>query len=120
MAENITSARWDAVTTRLVDYMLAENVLEVPRDRLGDLADVAQEMVETNTLVETDGRFAFFHESLFDYFVAQRFLSGDESLPDAIARGEQPLSLCPLVRRVLQTQRNESFPRYIETVRLLL
>ncbi len=113
-------SRWDSVTSRLVDYMLSENVLEVPREQLEELASVADEMVESDALIEADGRYSFFHETLFDYFVAQRFLSGDKSLPDVIASGEQPLTLRPLVRRVLQTQRDESFPKYIETVRLLL
>src|SRR4051794_10820954 len=113
-------SRWDAVTGRLVDYMIEHDALSVPRHALGDLAGDADEMVEGEALIRRDDRYGFFHEGLFDYFVARRFQEGGRSLVDVVTGGEQPLTLRPLVRRVLQAQRDESFPRYIETVRLLL
>lgn len=112
--------RWDTATARLVDYMLDHDVREVPAEAVEGFHDEVERMVEAKVLVHGAGGYAFFHEGYLDYLAAQRFLDGGRDLLDAILSGEQGLARRPLIRQVLQMQRDRDFQTYVQNVQALL
>ena len=68
----------------------------------------------------SEDRVQFFHQSLFDYVYARRFVEREDNLLDAIRDRHQGLFIRALVKSVLTFMREVSKERYIDTVRHIL
>ena len=68
----------------------------------------------------SEDRIQFFHQSLFDYVYAKRFVERGDNLLDAIRDRHQGLFIRALVKSILTFMREASVERYIDAVRHIL
>lgn len=68
----------------------------------------------------SDERIQFFHQSLFDYVYARRFVERGDNLLDALTDRHQGLFIRALVKSVLTFLRESSIEGYIESIRHIL
>lgn len=88
----------DSAYSRELDYLLHEELLiRVSEDRV-----------------------QFFHQSLFDYVYARRFVERGDDLLDAIRDRHQGLFIRALVKSILTFMREDSVGRYIDAIRHIL
>jgi hypothetical protein len=79
------SVRWREVIDALCDYMSEKRTLSAPAERVDDYEDDARAMASENVLVRDRDRYAFFHESFFDYAFARRFAGNERELLPVLA-----------------------------------
>ncbi len=99
-AQSLTVSRvsLDSVYSRELEYLLHEEMLiRVSEDRV-----------------------QFFHQSLFDYVYARRFVERGDDLLDAIKDRHQGLFIRALVKSILTFMREGSVERYIDNIRHIL
>lgn len=88
----------DSVYSRELNYLLHEDML----------------------IQVSENRIQFFHQSLFDYVYARRFVERGDKLLDAIRDKHQGLFIRALVKSVMTFMRVDSVERYIDTVRHII
>lgn len=112
---------WPGVVRKLVDRMSESQQLSVPREALDSFpTEYVGQMVSEGVLVQDGGRFAFGHESFFDYCFARGFVDSGSSLLGEIDRGAQKLFLRAQVRQVLDYLRDADPPRYLRELENLV
>jgi len=79
---------WVEVVDALCDYMSCYQVLSAPASILDAWSADAQAMASEHVLARDRGRYAFFHESFFDYVFARRFASRGQDLIELLRAGE--------------------------------
>lgn len=111
--------RFDRVIEVLVDAMSSLQRLAVPQDVLdAENLDDDVDVLASEHLVIRDGRqISFFHETLFDYAFARRWIARNESVLDFLLGGEQELFRRAQVRQVLLHLREVDPPRLVREVR---
>ena len=117
-----TDVRFDRVIEVLVDAMSSLQRLAAPQEILeAESLDDDVEVLASEHLVIRDGRrISFFHETLFDYAFARRWIARNETLLDFLLSGEQALFRRAQVRQVLLHLREVDPPRFVREVRELL
>lgn len=68
----------------------------------------------------SEDRVQFFHQSLFDYVYARRFVERGDDLLDAIRDRHQGLFIRALVKSIMTFMREDSVERYIDAIRHIL
>jgi len=115
---------WVSVMDTLCDYMSDHQILFAPESVAYGREFVAEAMVSEQILIKTGKRYAFFHESFFDYAFAYQFVSKQRELVPFLLEGEQSLFRRDQVRQVLLQERAEDLsmndPRYLSDLRNLL
>lgn len=114
--------RFEAVVYSLVEYVTAHRQLSAPTSILDadGLVTDAEVLVSEHVLVQEGGRFAFFHESFFDYAFARHWGSSNRSLLEFLDSRDQELFRRAQVRQVLLHLRDDESERFLEEVRTLL
>ena len=93
---------WMSITVPMVEHMNDNEVLAAPASVL-DAADRRQlnALVSEGVLVRDESRFAFFHESYFDFLFARSFIAADEELVAFLRSHGQALFRRAQTRQVL-------------------
>ncbi|MCX6602225.1 MAG: hypothetical protein NTV52_01375, partial [Acidobacteria bacterium] len=96
------SDSWAEVIRVLVERMAATQQLSVPREMLDHVPVGYIYQMESEGVVSVDGRrYAFGHESFFDYCFARSYVRNDQSLVSFLSSSEQHLFRRAQVRQVL-------------------
>lgn len=111
---------WARVVDALCDSMSQQQTLSVPESVLDEFAADARAMASDHVLVKDRGRFAFFHESFFDYAFARRFTARRLELLPLLLGSEQHLFRRAQVRQILIYEREMNRPRYLSDLSGLL
>jgi hypothetical protein len=114
------SVRWVEVIDALCDYMSERRTLSAPAERVDEHEDDVRAMASENVLVRDRGRYAFFHESFFDYAFARRFAGRERELLPFLRDGEQHLFRRTQVRQILHHEREADHARYLDDLEELL
>ena len=114
------SVRWPEVIDALCDNMSEKRTLSAPAERVDEYEDDAQAMASENVLVRDRDRYAFFHESFFDYAFARRFAGRERELLPFLRDGEQHLFRRAQVRQILRHEREADRARYLGDLEELL
>lgn len=114
--------RFGEVIGALTDAMSARQRLTVPVSVLDDrdLLDDADVLASEHVLVRDGQRLAFFHEALFDYAFARRWISRGQTLVQFLLGGEQELFRRGQVRQILAHLHDEEPERFVSEVQGLL
>lgn len=114
--------RFGEVIGVLADAMSARQRLSVPVTVLDDrdLLDDADVLASEHVLVRDGQQLAFFHEALFDYAFARRWVGRGETLVQFLTAGEQELFRRGQVRQVLAHLHDEEPERFVSEVEALL
>ena len=116
-----SSVAWTSVLDIMCDYMSKSAALSVPENLLDEISIVDLHlMVSENVLVQDGHRYAFFHESFFDYVFARRFDARGGNAVDLLLDSGQQLFRRAQVRQILTFQRERNWTNYLETLRRLL
>ncbi len=115
-----SSAQWTQVLDKLCEVMSAKQVLSVPASKLDDYEADARALVAEHVLTLDNRRYAFFHESFFDYVFARRFVAKEQRLVDLLLSGEQHLFRRAQVRQILLHEREADRTHYLADLRSLL
>lgn len=112
---------WGPMTGALVGYMSDKEVLAAP---VGVLDSVEPRqvgaLVSASVIVEDAGRYAFFHESYFDYLFARDFVATGRSLREFLLDSGQHLFRRAQTRQVLEHLAATDPQRFISVVVELL
>lgn len=102
----------------LAAYMSENQRLVAPAAVLdaGDLLDDADVLSSEHVVVRDGQQIAFFHEALFDYVFARRWIVRGESLVEFLVGGEQELFRRAQVRQILAHLRDEDPARFVAEV----
>ena len=113
--------RWTDVIETMCDEMTQTQQLSIPLEKL-DGFDIAylNQMTSENVLAFDGKRYAFGHESFFDYCFARHFVAHERSLVDFLTTSEQHLFRRAQVRQVLGYLRDADRSRYLEELRAVL
>lgn len=113
--------QWFETIRILVDEMAASQQLSVPRERLDQVAIDYLDQMASEGVVSHDGhRYAFGHESFFDYCFARTFNLKNVTLEEFLTASEQHLFRRAQVRQVLAYLRDADFARYLSELKRLL
>lgn len=114
------SVRWPEVIDALCDNMSEKRTISAPAERVDEYEDDAQAMASENVLVRDRDKYAFFHESFFDYAFARRFAGRERELLPFLREGEQHLFRRAQVRQILRHEREADRARYLDDLEELL
>lgn len=113
--------QWSEVIDLLTTQMTLSQQLSVRREALDAFApDFLAQMVSEGVLTYDDSRYAFNHESFFDYCFARSFLRRTDSLTQLLVSSDQHLFRRAQVRQVLTYSRDADRGRYLDELRTLL
>ncbi len=124
--QNVVSSRlgrsiqWTHVLDLLCDYMSGRQVLTAPKDVVADYRQDALAMASDHVIVQDGSRYAFFHETFFDYAFARRFVARGGELRSLLLSSEQFLFRRAQVRQILLHERDEDRPKYLADLTFLL
>lgn len=85
-----------------------------------DLGGDAEVLASEHVLVRDGNRYAFFHESFFDYAFARLWAERDQSLVEFLLAGEQELFRRAQVRQILQYIRGDDPGRFVREAEAVL
>lgn len=114
------SVQWPEVIDILCDYMSERRSLSAPAETVDEHEEDAQAMASENVLVRDRDRYAFFHETFFDYAFARRFIGRERELLPFLREGEQHLFRRAQVRQILRHERDADRARYLDDLGELL
>jgi hypothetical protein len=114
------SVWWPEVIDVLCDYMSEKRILSAPVEKVEEYEDDSQAMASENVLVRDRDRYAFFHESFFDYAFARRFAGRERELLPFLREGEQHLFRRAQVRQILRHEREADRAGYLDDLEELL
>jgi hypothetical protein len=113
--------RWTDVVDALVDYISdRQSGLAAPKEVVDSWPTDASAMASEHVLVEDGGRYALFHETLFDFAFALRFIARGKSLIDLLLGDEQHLFRRAQLRQLLAYQRSVDFDEYLANLSAVL
>ena len=112
---------WHEITQELCDEMSASQQLSVMKEKLDRFPEqYVKSMASEGVLSNDDGRYAFSHESFFDYCFARVFVTKNDSLINFLKASEQHLFRRAQVRQVLEYLRDGDLNRYCRELSQLL
>lgn len=112
---------WAEVIRVLVQEMAATQQLSVQREMLDHVPVGYIHQMASEGVVSVDGRrYAFGHESFFDYCFARSYVRADQSLVSFLTSSEQHLFRRAQVRQVLTYLRGADRQRYLRELRDLV
>lgn len=112
---------WHEITQELCDEMSASQQLSVMKEKLDRFPEqYVKSMASEGVLSNDDGRYAFSHESFFDYCFARVFVTKNDSLIDFLMASEQHLFRRAQVRQVFEYLRDVDRDRYCRELQALL
>lgn len=112
---------WHEITQELCDEMSASQQLSVMKEKLDRFPEqYVKSMASEGVLSNDEGRYAFSHESFFDYCFARVFVTKNDSLTDFLKASEQHLFRRAQVRQVLEYLRDADLKRYCHELSQLL
>ena len=112
---------WHKITQELCDEMSDSQQLSVMKEKLDRFPEqYVESMTSEGVLSNDDGRYAFSHESFFDYCFARVFVTKNDSLIDFLKASEQHLFRRAQVRQVLEYLRDVNRDRYCRELQSLL
>jgi len=115
------SDSWAEVTRVLVEKMAESQQLSVRREMLDHVPAGYIDQMASEGVVSFDGRrYAFGHESFFDYCFARSFARGNQALVPFLTSSEQHLFRRAQVRQVLTYLRDADRQRYLQELRQLV
>lgn len=119
---NITFQQFDEALAFIADDLSAHQQLFIPvakaNRRLG--SELLGALVSENVLVQDNGKYAFFHESFFDYAFAYNFVASDKNLLGMLLDGgEQHLFRRAQLRQILLHERDGDRDRYLRDLQAL-
>jgi hypothetical protein len=114
--------RFADVVGTLADEMSRLQRLTAPVSVLddGDLSDDAELLASEHVLIRDGQRYAFFHETFFDYAFARRWARRGQSLVAFLLSSEQELFRRSQVRQILTYIREENPERFVNEIEALL
>lgn len=117
-----STVRFADVVGALADEMSAKQRLVAPVSVLDDsgLSDDADVLASEHVLIRDGQRYAFFHETFFDYAFARRWTRRGQSLVAFLLAGEQELFRRSQVRQILTYIREEDPDRFVTEMEALL
>jgi hypothetical protein len=116
-----TSGEWMRIIETLCDHMSERQILSAPREMIIDeWRETTLAMASESVIVAQGTRFAFFHESFFDYAFVRRYIGRGGSLVDLLEEGDQHLFRRPQVRQFLSYERASGDPNYLLDIEAIL
>ncbi|OXR40497.1 hypothetical protein B7C42_07436 [Nocardia cerradoensis] len=114
--------RFDEVLGRMAEVISERQQLSVPIGVLdgADLSGHAEILISEQLLVLDGQQVSFFHEALFDYTFARRWVNSSQSLVAFLTAGEQELFRRGQVRQIMTHLRVSDPRRFIDEVHSLL
>jgi hypothetical protein len=112
--------QWNKVVDTLCDFMSDRQILSAPKDVVADYRQDALDMVSEHVLVEDGKRYAFFHETFFDYAFARRFVARGHNLRSLLLDNEQHLFRRAQVRQILLHERENDWQQYLADLKFLV
>ena len=112
--------QWTAVLDALCDDMSRRQALSASTDVVDPYRQDARAMASERVLVADGQRYAFFHETFFDYAFARRFTARGGQLLTLLTGGEQHLFRRAQVRQILLHERETDWERYLADLADLL
>jgi hypothetical protein len=101
--------------------MSERQILSAPREMIIDeWRETTLAMASESVIVAQGTRFAFFHESFFDYAFVRRYIGRGGSLVDLLEEGDQHLFRRPQVRQFLSYERASGDPNYLLDIEAIL
>ena len=108
---------WDAITVPMVQYMNDHEVLAVPVSVLDGANRLEVGALESESvLVRDETRYAFFHESYFDFLFARSFVTRGNDLRSFLLSDGQDLFRRAQTRQVLEHLLATDQPAFYRTV----
>jgi hypothetical protein len=112
---------WAEVIRVLVEKMAATQQLSVTREMLDHVPVDYIDQMASEGVVSLDGRrYAFGHESFFDYCFARSYVRADQTLVSFLTSSEQHLFRRAQVRQVLTYMRDADHQRYLREMHDLI
>lgn len=113
--------QWMDVMGAMCETMSETQQLAVRKEKLDQFSvGYLEQYVSENVLVKDGNRYAFGHESFFDYCFARLFVNKEESLVTLLKSGEQHLFRRAQVRQILAYLREMDCRRYVRELRSLI
>lgn len=109
----------DCINT-LTDHLSERQLLAAGGNVLDEYEAEKDALCQSGLLVETSGTLRFFHEGFFDYWFAQGFLRGTQSIRDFLLSSPQDLFRRAQVRQILSALRDGDRTRYLLELRGVL
>lgn len=112
--------RWSEVLMLISSYMSANQRLTIPEHKLDAVKVDVDAMTSENVLVKEGGKYAFFHQSFFDYVFARDFAAGEQTVIDLLLSSDQGLFRRSQLRQLLGYLRDAERDRYLKDLEALL
>ncbi|MCX6844392.1 MAG: hypothetical protein NTX53_19190, partial [candidate division WOR-3 bacterium] len=114
--------RWTEVIDALATWLSDHQVLSAPLAILDQFDADAKHLASENVIVRDGDRYAFFHQSFFDYAFARRFAAMGQSILSLLRSGEQTLFRRSQVRQIILHERetSASFRTYLSDLKSAL
>ncbi|MCK5346807.1 MAG: hypothetical protein KAR20_25540, partial [Candidatus Heimdallarchaeota archaeon] len=106
--------------TILCNWMSEWQKLSAPVLTLDIFPNAVGILCSEGLIMSSRGQINFFHESFFDYIYARTFVSQERSLLDLLKSSEQHLFRRTQVRQILESLRQNDFPRYLTELSSIL
>jgi hypothetical protein len=116
------SVRWTEVIDALATWLSDHQVLSAPLTILDQFDADAKHLASENVIVRDGDRYAFFHQSFFDYAFARRFAATGQNVLSLLRSGEQTLFRRSQVRQIILHERetSASFQTYLSDLMSVL
>jgi hypothetical protein len=111
---------WSEAMRLISSYISSHQTLTIPEHQLDAVRDDVDAMTSENVLLKEGGKYAFFHQSFFDYAFARDFAAGEQALIDLLLTGDQELFRRSQLRQLLGYLRDAERDRYLKDVEVLL
>lgn len=103
LERRLGSLDWVAITGAMVGHMSDNEVLDAPAGLLDSVEQrQVRALVSASVIVQDGEKYAFFHESYFDYLFAREFVAAGESLREFLLDSGQHLFRRAQTRQVLE------------------
>lgn len=106
----------------IADNMKADQRLTVGKSRVAEYQQEISRLSTYGFLVESDrsDSISFFHQTLFEYVAARRFLERKQSLEAELLSGHEGLFIRPMLKSILDYQRSHDTSVYMSSIRRII
>lgn len=119
-AKRLSGSNWVDALNKVCHYMSANQILSAPKVILDTHLEDAAKLISENILVEQSNRYAFFHETFFDYVYARQFVASQSDLIKLLLTEGQGLFRRAQIRQILTFLREAEPDKYYQVLAALL
>jgi hypothetical protein len=118
--KRLSGSKWTDALNKVCHYMSSNQILSAPKIILDGYFEDAAKLISENILVEQNNRYAFFHETFFDYVYARQFVASQSDLLTLLLTEGQGLFRRAQIRQILTFLREAESEKYHQILVALL